>query len=156
MDNPSSERRNITSIIGVPIDAIWLLSFNTWFISIESPWFHNTIFFLRLSAFLEQSQNLSKATFVKKRALKKKERESISTVMPGTLCYTPVFGFHHCQEFGSWNLTGTQGLDRMGTFHVSHRRWSHNSTSSLINFLKTRHVRKQQFSSKETFSLSYC
>ena len=40
MDNPSSERRNITSILGVPIDAIWLLSFNTWFISIESPWFH--------------------------------------------------------------------------------------------------------------------
>ena len=152
MDNPSSERR-ITSILGAPIDAIWLLSFNTWFIPIESPWFHNTIFFLRLSVFLEQSQNLSKATFVKKRALKKREHKCCDvwhTVLDVCVWFSSLPRVWKLKSY--WK----QGLDRMGAFCVSHRWWSHNSTSSLINFLKMRYIRKQQFSSKKTFSLSYC
>ena len=148
MPDPFSERRSAPSMWGAPMDDVFLLSFSTRHISVENSLTLQLqgFFFLELSVILDQGQNLSKATFIKKRAFRLwcwLHRE-----------YVPEFGSRCCQEFGSWSYTETKGLDRKSEFHMSHRQWHHNAPASLTNFLNTRHIMQRPYSSQEKLRLS--
>lgn len=56
--------------------------------------FYNSKSFSETYCHSWSSQNLSKATFVQR---------SLNTVMPGTLCYVPVFGSHDWKLKFYWN-----------------------------------------------------